>query len=96
MKPRALDLLVCPADKTSLELVKWEVSPVKLSTGQISRAERLGLDPALFTEEIVTGVLLNRSRKIFYPIHQGIPRLLVFKTGLVTEFAKKYAERIRS
>lgn len=94
MKPRALDLIVCPIDKTKLELMEWETSPVKLSSEEIGRVERLGLDPTLFQKETVTGVLLNHARKIFYPIHQGIPRLLVFPTGIASNFAKQHAERI--
>lgn len=96
MKLRALDLLVCPIDKTSLELVEWDATPLKLSPEEISRCERLGLDPALFSRDITTGVLVNRSRNIFYPIYRGVPRLLVFQTPLYADFAKKYAERIRN
>ena len=94
MKPRALDLLVCPIDKTQLELVEWETSPVKLSAAELGRVERLGLDPALFSKETVTGALLNRVSKIFYPIYQGVPRLLTFPTGVVDNFTEQYAERI--
>lgn len=94
MKLRLLNLLVCPIDKSRLDLVEWEASSVKLSAEEINRAERLGLDPALFSKEIVTGVLLNQARKIFYPIHHGVPRMLVFPTSVAREFLKKHAERI--
>lgn len=94
MKLRALDFLVCPIDRKQLELVEWEASPSNLSTEEIGRVERLGLDPTLFSKEIVTGVLLNRTRKIFYPIYKGVPRLLTFSTGVADSFSKRYAERI--
>jgi uncharacterized protein YbaR (Trm112 family)/SAM-dependent methyltransferase len=96
MKLRLLDLLVCPVDRTPLELIAWESSTVKLSADAIDRVKRLGLNPELFTTEVVTGVLINRSRKVFYPIHQGIPRMLVFPTGVARHFAEKYATRIAS
>ena len=54
------------------------------------------LDPASFSSEILTGVLVNRARKIFYPIYRGVPRLLVFPTELTREFAKVHAERLTS
>jgi uncharacterized protein YbaR (Trm112 family)/SAM-dependent methyltransferase len=95
MKPRALNLLVCPIDKTQLELVEWETSQVKLSKEEVGRVERLGLDAAEFSKETVTGVLLNRHRKVFYPIYEGVPRLLPFKTGIVEKFTDRHAERIR-
>lgn len=96
MKLRVLDLLMCPIDKTRLELVEWESTLVDLSGEEISRVERMGLDPALFSKEVITGALLNRARKIFYPIDQGIPRMLVFPTGVARKFAEKHAERIAS
>jgi uncharacterized protein YbaR (Trm112 family)/SAM-dependent methyltransferase len=94
MKLRALEFLVCPIDRTQLDLVEWEATHSKLSVEEIGRVERLGLDLALFSREIVTGVLLNRTRKIFYPIYKGVPRLLTFSTGVADNFAKQYAERI--
>jgi uncharacterized protein YbaR (Trm112 family)/SAM-dependent methyltransferase len=94
MQLRLLDLLVCPIDKTPLELVAWESLGVKLAAEDVQRAERLGLDPVLFAKEIVTGVLLNRTRKIAYPIYQGIPRMLVFPTGVARNFAHQYAEQL--
>jgi uncharacterized protein YbaR (Trm112 family)/SAM-dependent methyltransferase len=94
MKLRLHDLLVCPIDRTPLELVEWESSSVELSPIEISYAKRQGLDPALFSREIITGVLLNRARKILFPICDGIPRLLVFPTIVAREFASQHAERI--
>jgi len=94
MKRRLLELLVCPIDKTPLDMVEWETTPVKLSAEEIFRLERLGLDPALFSIEIITGVLVNRARKIFYPIHQGVPRMLVFPTGVARHFVEEHAARI--
>lgn len=94
MKPRLLDLLVCPIDKSPLEIASWESRPVALSTEEIGRIERLGLDPVLFSTEIMTGLLINRAKKIFYPIHQGVPRMLVFPTGVARHFTEKHAEQI--
>jgi hypothetical protein len=54
----------------------------------------MGLDPSSFSLNIVSGVLVNRSRKIFYPIYHGIPRLLVFPTGLTRRFVKEHADRL--
>jgi len=96
MKQRALDFLVCPIDKTPLELVEWESSPMKLSKDDIGRIERLGVDPAKYSKEIRTGFLVNHARKIFYPIHAGIPRMLVFPTDVARKFLDKHARRIAS
>jgi SAM-dependent methyltransferase/uncharacterized protein YbaR (Trm112 family) len=91
---RLLNLLVCPLDKTPLELVEWEGFPLDLSKDEILRAECHGFDPILLSRQVVTGVLLNRARKIFYPIYLGIPRMLVFPTGAAREFVKLHKDRI--
>jgi SAM-dependent methyltransferase/uncharacterized protein YbaR (Trm112 family) len=95
MKPRSLDLLVCPIDKTRLELIEWETAYSPLSPAEIKRIEHLGLTPNLFEKEIVSGVLLNRARKIYYPVHRGIPRLLIFTTGVTGTFVKEHEARIK-
>jgi len=94
MRPRLLDLLVCPIDKNRLELLEWESSTVELSGNDLRRIQRLGLDPALFSKQIITGVLLNRARKIFYPVHESIPRMLAFPTAVAKLFVEKHAKRI--
>jgi uncharacterized protein YbaR (Trm112 family)/ubiquinone/menaquinone biosynthesis C-methylase UbiE len=94
MKLRLLDFLVCPLDQTPLELVEWDSSRVSLSREVTARIKRLGLDPSLFSTEIVAGALVNRARRIFYPIHEGVPRMLVFPTGVAQQFVARYADRI--
>jgi len=94
MKQRLLDLLVCPLDKTPLELMAWETAPVVLSEDDIKRIVEAGHDPSAFSGDVLTGILVNRARKIYYPIYRAIPRLLVFRTKLTREFAKIHAERL--
>lgn len=94
MRPRFVNIATCPIDKTPLELQEWETVPLQLTDKDKKLIVTLGLDPSQFAKDIVTGVLVNRTRKIFYPIYRGVPRLLVFPTGLTREFAKTYAERL--
>jgi len=77
-----------------VELVEWETVPAFLSDEEVGRITAIGLDPSSFSREIVTGVLVNRTRKVFYPIYRGVPRLLISSTGLTREFMKVHAERI--
>src|ERR1700730_10850472 len=97
MKPRFLDHLRCPLDKTPLELREWESSEgPELSENARVRADRLGIDPKLLSKEILTGVLVNHSRKLLYPIHLGVPRLLTFSTAVGRAFAEIHGSQIRS
>jgi uncharacterized protein YbaR (Trm112 family)/SAM-dependent methyltransferase len=95
MKPRLVKLMVCPLDRTELEVVEWESRPRHLSRDETDRARHLGIEPADLCREIMTGVLLNRAGKIAYPIYGGIPRMLVFETGVSREFWRKHGDRIR-
>src|SRR5258706_3244044 len=94
MKPRVVDLMACPIDKSPLELLEWESVPNILSEEDIKRIIAHGLKPSAFSKEIVTGALLNRAQQIFYPIYRGVPRLLTFPTSLTQEFAKVHAKRL--
>jgi uncharacterized protein YbaR (Trm112 family)/SAM-dependent methyltransferase len=94
MMPRLMDIVVCPLERTPLELVEWETVPAVLPDKKVGRITAIGLDPRSFSREIVTGVLINRSRKVFYPIYRGVPRLLISSTGLTRKFVKVHAERL--
>tara|TARA_Y100000748_G_C15487000_1_gene485128 strand:+ start:963 stop:2135 length:1173 start_codon:yes stop_codon:yes gene_type:complete len=95
MNMRLLNLLVCPIDKTPLELFEWESSEVELSENEIKRIERNHLNIDLFSKSINSGLLVNHKKKIFYPIINGIPRMLVFKTGIHEIFLNNFNDRIK-
>jgi uncharacterized protein YbaR (Trm112 family)/SAM-dependent methyltransferase len=94
MKRRLVRHIVCPIHKTPLELVAWETRRLTLSAAELARAERMGIDPEELSEDVVHGVLLNRAQRLYYPIAQGVPRLLPFETGVGQDFAKKHAQRL--
>lgn len=94
MKIRLLDHLVCPLDKTPLELKNWETATRTLSGEQTAHAVRLGIDPATLTTDVLYGALLNTQRKIIYPIYQGVPRMLTFRTSVAEVFWNQFSDRI--
>jgi uncharacterized protein YbaR (Trm112 family)/SAM-dependent methyltransferase len=96
MKQRLLDILICPLDKSPLELRSWEVSEKPLEAQEIARAEQLGIEPSALAKKVVTGVLVNRAAKRLYPIHGGVPRMLTFSTGVSKEFQERHSSRVRS
>ena len=67
MRLRLHALLICPIDKTPLELVSWETAAAGPMRDEVAQIRKLGLDPSLFSNEIVTGVLVNRHRRSYYP-----------------------------
>lgn len=96
MRRRLADLLVCPRDGSSLELVVWEARAQPLTPAQHHQAEAMGIDARLLEEDIVSGALVNRRSQIAYPIFRGVPRMLCFRTGLADEFLRQFGSRMGS
>ncbi len=94
LRPRLADLLVCPVDGGALDLLEWESSPARLADEDVVRVRRMGLTVERFEREIRTGLLVNRRRKVYYPIVDGVPRLLVFPTGVVRDFGRRHRGRL--
>jgi uncharacterized protein YbaR (Trm112 family)/SAM-dependent methyltransferase len=96
MKSRLVAHLACPLDKTRLELHEWEGETRTLTREEEQKAEQLSIPVSDLSKEILTGVLLNRERKLIYPIVNGIPRMLTFRTGVATEFQARHGTRLAS
>jgi SAM-dependent methyltransferase/uncharacterized protein YbaR (Trm112 family) len=94
-----MSFLADPQDGGELELVVWQSSAQRLTADQRSAALDLGIPEedleAQLGESIETGVLLNRRLGCYYPIHRGVPRLLVFKTAVSETFAEEHRQRLR-
>ncbi len=95
MKQRLEQLLVCPLDRTALELVAWDVERRPLETAHRARAEAMGVAAESLETEVRSGVLVNRARGLAYPVFRGVPRMLTFATGVAREFAREFGERLR-
>ncbi|MEX2113426.1 MAG: methyltransferase domain-containing protein [Pirellulales bacterium] len=95
MKTHLLNRLVCPLDKTPLELQVWSSEDRPLSAEDAARARSMGVDPASLATEILSGVLVNRQRKIAYPIHDGVPRMLTFRCQLAERFWMEHGDRVK-
>lgn len=95
MKLRLLEKLVCPLDKTPLDYLAFSSEERPLSPAHAARAAEMGIAADSLSTEILEGVLINRERKIVYPIYRGVPRLLTFRTSVADEFWAQYGEQIR-
>lgn len=96
MRIRAADVLVCPLDKSKLDLVIWESEHCSLNADQIEIARALNLPHESLTTDIKTGYFANRKRKIIYPIINGVPRLLTFRNSKTEEFVENHRARLES
>lgn len=94
MKTRALHHLCCPVDRGDLELHAWDSRDSELESQDRERAAALGIEPESLRREVVTGILVNPRQRIYYPILNGVPRLLAFRTTLHDDFAKKYRMQV--
>jgi uncharacterized protein YbaR (Trm112 family) len=96
LKPHLLDRLVCPLDKTPLEFQGWNTMERSLSESDVTRAEPMGVDPDSLRSEVLDGVLVNRQRKIAYPIYHGVPRMLTFRNDVAERFWAEHGQRVKS
>ena len=96
MRMRLLDFLVCPLDKTRLELRAWETLDRPLSAEQLARCHRYGIPPEPLTKVVARGVLINPQRKLLYPIHHGVPRMLTFASSVARQFSQENAAALAS
>lgn len=91
-----MDFLVCPIDKTKLDIVIWEEENNLLSEIDKERIRNLKSNELLYNKEIISGVLLNHRSKIYYPIINGIPRMLTYNSGIFDDFTDTFKERIKN
>jgi SAM-dependent methyltransferase/uncharacterized protein YbaR (Trm112 family) len=94
MRLRLLDLLVCPITKTPLKIIIWQEKKNSLDDSVLQKITELGLSRESFEREIISGALLNEKEKIYYPIYNGVPRLLTYKSGVFDEFIKVFQDKI--
>jgi uncharacterized protein YbaR (Trm112 family)/ubiquinone/menaquinone biosynthesis C-methylase UbiE len=95
MRERLLEFLICPIDKTNLELLVWEEKDNKITEADLDRVRNLGGDRKQFEKEIISGVLINRDRKIYYPIYNGVPRMLTYDCKVFDIFREKFSTKIK-
>ena len=95
MRQRLAELLVCPLERTPLELVVWEGGRRPLAAAERARAEAMRIPAESLETDVRSGVLVNRASGIAYPIYRGVPRMLTFATGVAAEFERELGERLR-
>jgi len=95
MKLRLVSLLRCPLSGDKLTLAAWESFERPLDEATRARAKELGIDPAELATEVQSGVLLSPSRKIAYPIVDGVPRLITFRAGVIATFDERSGARLK-
>ncbi|MBX2916325.1 MAG: class I SAM-dependent methyltransferase [Cyclobacteriaceae bacterium] len=94
MYPFLLKHICCPVDKGSLEIVVFEQQRVILTEEQNNFIRNNGHTFSDFEINILSGLLLNRRKKIFYPIFAGVPRLLTFKHSLLDKFNNQFLSEL--
>jgi uncharacterized protein YbaR (Trm112 family)/ubiquinone/menaquinone biosynthesis C-methylase UbiE len=93
MKRYALKTLVCPFTRADLSLESFEETPVNLTTQDIERCKRAGINPADANSAVKEGVLFCDASRKWYPITNYTPIMLDFATGMHSEFSERYSSR---
>lgn len=74
------------------QLSTWETRSVSHSSCQLELLDRAGVPHE--NEEVVTGVLHNPRLRRAYPIVHGVPRMLLFSTGVSRAFQREHGDRV--
>jgi uncharacterized protein YbaR (Trm112 family) len=96
VRRRLLDHVVCPVTGKPLTLETLSARRAPLRRADEDAAKELGLDPAELTEQVLEGVLVNREDRLFYPIVDGVPRLLTFPSKRAIEFTERHRRWLES
>jgi SAM-dependent methyltransferase/uncharacterized protein YbaR (Trm112 family) len=93
---RLLNWLVCPITGAPLRLLAWDERPNALNDDALQKIGALSASADMFDREIVTGALLNDAERLYYPIYNGVPRMLTYDCGVFRDFKEKFRDRIAS
>lgn len=97
MRPRLLKWLVCPLEKGGLKLfvkdsrkqfVSDKERVIIASTEQITTEEEI-------IQDVLTGALVCEKCKIYYPIINGVPRMLTYTCDVTKVFTEQNATWIK-
>lgn len=93
MKRYALKTLVCPFTRADLSLISFEETPINLTSQQIERCSRLGVDPAEAASAVKEGVLYSERGGKWFPIVNYTPIMLDFPTDMHRDFKERHSSK---
>src|SRR3989442_13584245 len=96
MRKRLLRWLACPLCRGKLEVraAVWLQQPVAPADLAVLEATA-PIDPTDEIEiEVVAGALICARCRCYYPIHNGVPRLLTYPTEVARVHAREHAQWI--
>ena len=91
MRKRLLKWLVCPTCRDTLELFvsKHATSPINEVDYDLLRAIAPIADRHEVDIDIITGALACRACRVYYPIYNGVPRMLTYATEVARVHRQK-------
>jgi len=98
MRPRLMRWIVCPLCSNRLDLIAWQTESKPVSSAD---REILGAIAAFdrsddLETDVTLGALTCQSCRVYYPILNGIPRMLTYLTQIPGISELVPAERVRS
>src|SRR5215813_3674976 len=92
---RLVSVLRCPICIGSLELRSLSDKRVSVSSEHIDRARRRGVFTDDFNVYVDTGLLMCSGCRLKFPIMDGLPILLPYRTPLHTQFDMQWESQMR-
>jgi SAM-dependent methyltransferase/uncharacterized protein YbaR (Trm112 family) len=91
---RLADLLRCPACKGALRLDVFEHTTVSVAPDLAARARDRGILDGRFAERVEAGALLCDMCQAMFPIVDGLPVMLCYRTPMHARLAEQFASRL--
>ena len=86
-------MLRCPSCKGPLDLAPFAESPVMIAPKARDRARELRIYDTRFDRYVESGVLLCKSCMCMFPIMDGLPILLCYRTPMHARFLERHPSR---
>jgi uncharacterized protein YbaR (Trm112 family)/SAM-dependent methyltransferase len=98
MRIRLLKWLVCPICHDELRVLVKESQPLAVSAADLKVLSSVAVvkESTEVEEDVVTGALACDNCGVYYPIHNAVPRMLTYVTGVARLHSERFQNWIRT
>lgn len=93
---RFIETLRCVKCYSKLTIIPFEENNITVSDKYISQGNEIGVSAETLQKYINSGIIICEACKSMYPILDGVPVMLSYKTMAHNDFAKKFSVKLKN